>query len=180
MAAWRAERVRLVREAVAAWDGNAGFLAWGDPTLYDGLIGVLREAGFGVRVVPGISAVSALAARFGVALNRVGGRGADHDGPARSRPAGRAMRDDVVVMLDAGLAFRAYPDAEIFWGAYLGTPDEILLSGVVAEVGGEIERVRSAGAPAEGLDVRYVPAAPRVACVIQRSARAPKPRPSVA
>ena len=143
VAAWRAERVRLVREAVAAWDGNAGFLAWGDPTLYDGLIGVLREAGFGVRVVPGISAVSALAARFGVALNRVAGAVLITTG-RRLEAGWPSDADDVVVMLDAGLAFRAYPDAEIFWGAYLGTPDEILLSGVVAEVGGEIERVRSA------------------------------------
>ena len=54
--------------------------------------------------------------------------------------------DDVVVMLDGRTAFAGLPDTDldIFWGAYLGTPDEILLSGVVAEVGGEIERVRSA------------------------------------
>ncbi len=38
-------------------------------------------------------------------------------------------------MLDSDLAFLRFPDAEIYWGAYLGTPDEILLSGVVAEVG---------------------------------------------
>ena len=31
----------------------------------------------------------------------------------------------------------------IWWGAYLGTPDEILLSGPLAEVGPEIERVRA-------------------------------------
>jgi probable F420-dependent oxidoreductase len=143
------ERVRLVREAVAASDGNAGFLAWGDPTLYDGLIGVLREAGFGVRVVPGISAVSALAARFGVALNRVAGAVLITTG-RRLEAGWPTDADDVVVMLDAGLAFRAYPDAEIFWGAYLGTPDEILRSGVVAEVGAEIERVRDAARRRKG------------------------------
>lgn len=142
VAAWRAERVRLVREAVGRETGSLGFLAWGDPTLYDGLIDVLREAGLGVRVVPGVSAVSALAARFGEPLNRVGGAVLITTG-RRLQAAWPSDADDVVVMLDAGLSFRAFPDATIFWGAYLGTPDELLLSGVVAEVGPEIQRVRS-------------------------------------
>jgi precorrin-6A synthase len=142
VAAWRAERVRLVREAVGREPGAAGFLAWGDPTLYDGLIDVLREAGFGVRVVPGVSAVSALAARFGEPLNRVGGAVLITTG-RRLEAGWPADADDVVVMLDAGLTFQRFPDAEIFWGAYLGTPDELLLSDVVAEVGDEIERVRT-------------------------------------
>ncbi len=34
-------------------------------------------------------------------------------------------------------------DTEIFWGAYLGTPDEILVSGTVAEVGERIVAVRA-------------------------------------
>jgi precorrin-6A synthase len=149
VAAWRAERVRLVREAVTRERGPVGFLAWGDPTLYDGLIEVLREAGFGVRVVPGVSAVSALAARFGEPLNRVGGAVLITSG-RRLEAGWPADADDVVVMLDTGLTFQRFPDAEIFWGAYLGTPDEILLSGVVAEVGDEIARVRSAARQRKG------------------------------
>jgi precorrin-6A synthase len=31
----------------------------------------------------------------------------------------------------------------IYWGAYLGTPDEILVSGPLAEVAEEIRRVRA-------------------------------------
>ena len=179
VAAWRAERVRLVREAVAAWDGNAGFLAWGDPTLYDGLIGVLREAGFGVRVVPGISAVSALAARFGVALNRVAGAVLITTG-RRLEAGWPSDADDVVVMLDAGLAFRAYPRRGDLLGRlprHAGRDPAVRRGGR----GRRRDRARQeCSAPAEGLDVRYVSAAPRVACVIQRSARAPKARPSVA
>src|SRR5258708_8189104 len=39
--------------------------------------------------------------------------------------------DDVVVMLDAHQTFRQYAgeDIDIYWGAYIGTPDEILASG---------------------------------------------------
>jgi len=53
--------------------------------------------------------------------------------------------DDVVVMLDASLSCQVYRDEpiDIYWGAYLGTPDEILLSGPLAEVADEIARVRA-------------------------------------
>jgi len=46
------------------------------------------------------------------------------------------------VMLDAGFAPSAIddPNVWIYWGAYLGTPDEVLISGRVVEVAGEIER----------------------------------------
>lgn len=143
VAEWRARRVALVREAVAAEDGEGAFLAWGDPSLYDGLIDVLREAGLGVRVVPGISAVSALAAQFGIPINRVGGSVLITSGRRLAADGWPDAVGDVVVMLDADLTFRAFPEAEIYWGAYLGTPDELLLSGVVAEVADEIARVRS-------------------------------------
>ena len=39
---------------------------------------------------------------------------------------------------------------EIYWGAYLGTPDEILISGKLREVADEIERVRKAARLANG------------------------------
>jgi precorrin-6A synthase len=48
------------------------------------------------------------------------------------------------VMLDASCSFtHADPDTEIYWGAYLGTEDEILLSGTVGEAGGRIQAARS-------------------------------------
>ena len=48
-------------------------------------------------------------------------------------------------MLDAHQAFRAYADEDIdiYWGAYLGTPDEILVSGPIAEAAPVIERLRA-------------------------------------
>ena len=51
--------------------------------------------------------------------------------------------DDVVVMLDAQQAFTAFPDADIYWGAYLGTEDELLHAGKVAEVADEILKIRA-------------------------------------
>jgi precorrin-6A synthase len=149
VAAWRAQRVALVREALAGESGVGGFLAWGDPSLYDGLMSVLDEVGVAYEVVPGISAVSALAARFRVALNRVGGSVVLTSG--RRLAAEGMLADDVVVMLDSGLAFlEVDPSVEIYWGAYLGTPDELLVSGVLRDVGEEIVRVRSAARERKG------------------------------
>jgi precorrin-6A synthase len=54
--------------------------------------------------------------------------------------------DDVVVMLDAGCAFTEIDgdDLDIYWGAYVGSKDEILISGRVAEVGHQIAAARAA------------------------------------
>ena len=48
-------------------------------------------------------------------------------------------------MLDADCAFKQIKDADvwIYWGAYVGTGDEILMSGrALLEVAGAIERMR--------------------------------------
>ena len=48
-------------------------------------------------------------------------------------------------MLDGECAFKtlASEDLDIYWGAYLGTPDEILLSGPLRDLSAEIEGVRN-------------------------------------
>ena len=62
---------------------------------------------------------------------------------------GRQLRDhglsgSAVVMLDADCSFRGCPPGtRIWWGAYLGTADELLVSGTVGEVGDEIAAVRT-------------------------------------
>ena len=35
------------------------------------------------------------------------------------------------------------PEIEIYWGAYLGTPDQLLLEGTIGAVGSDIEKVRA-------------------------------------
>ena len=79
-------------------------------------------------MIPGISSVSALAAKHRVPLNRVGQPVQITTGRrlAEGWPEGV---DDVVVMLDAQQAFAAHPEADIYWGAYVGTEDEILRVG---------------------------------------------------
>jgi precorrin-6A synthase len=151
---WRRRRADIYRRLIAGElaDGECGaFLVWGDPALYDSTLGILEEvhargaADFEWTVVPGISSVSTLAARHRTGLNQVG------------RPVqittGRRLADgglpdgvdDVVVMLDAHQTFGRFTgdDLHIYWGAYLGTPDEILVSGPLAEVADRIRAVRA-------------------------------------
>ncbi|GGM84913.1 precorrin-6A synthase (deacetylating) [Dactylosporangium sucinum] len=142
---WRDERARVLHEAMAAEEGVGGILVWGDPALYDGTIRILESFGdVDYEVVPGVSSVQVLTARHRVPLNRVAG--AVHITTGRRLAAGwPAGCDDVVVMLDADLSCRAYRDEaiDIYWGAYLGTPDELLVAGRLGEVLDEIERVRA-------------------------------------
>ena len=48
-------------------------------------------------------------------------------------------------MLDGRTAFATLPDADldIYWGAYLGTPDEIVVAGALRAVKDEICRRRA-------------------------------------
>ncbi|MCA1656569.1 MAG: precorrin-6A synthase (deacetylating), partial [Actinobacteria bacterium] len=139
-------------------DERGAFLVWGDPSLYDSTLAIIdsiRVRGavtFEYRVIPGITSVQALTAQHRITVNRVGG--------AVQIMPGRLLRDgwpdgvdDLVVMLDADAAFRAVAgeDAEIYWGAYVGCEDELLVSGpLTAELMDEIERVRAAARERKG------------------------------
>jgi precorrin-6A synthase len=151
VAAWRSARAGVWEQLVAdelGDDGCGAFLVWGDPALYDSTIAVLDEiaargrVAFELDVVPGISSVQALAAAHRVALNRVG--------EPVAITTGRRLRDgppagDAVVMLDASCAFDAIEDrdTEIYWGAYVGTEHEILVSGRLRDVAEEIVALRA-------------------------------------
>jgi precorrin-6A synthase len=58
---------------------------------------------------------------------------------------------DVVVMLDANCSFRELDDdLSIYWGAFIGTGDEILISGTIGECGEAIAKARSAARERKG------------------------------
>ncbi len=95
-------------------------------------------------MIPGISSVQALAARHRVSLTQVGRP--VHVTTGRLLAEGFPENcDDVVVMLDASCAFSgiAAPGVQIYWGAYIGTKDEILVSGPLSDVADEIRAVRA-------------------------------------
>ena len=149
---WRAELMAAYERlfSVDLHDGETGaFLVWGDPSLYDGTLRIVEdmqaELDLAVEMIPGISAVQALGAAHKILLNRVGEAVTITTG--RRVAAGEADGlSNFVVMLDNHAAWQRFAaeDAEIYWGAYLGTADEILVSGKIAAVQDEIARARKA------------------------------------
>lgn len=145
--------VQLIADELGA-GGTGAFLVWGDPSLYDSTLRILeRVAGLGtefkLEVIPGISSLHALTAAHAMTLNRVGEPVLLTTG---RRLTEAPLDGDAVVMLDGRLAFNAVDGEayDIFWGAYLGTPDEILIAGQLREVAAEIARVRAAARARHG------------------------------
>ena len=78
-------------------------------------------------------------------LNRLGAPFLVTTGRRLSADGMPAGVDDVVVMLDGRTAFADLPDTDLdlYWGAYLGTPDEVLRHGDLHAVADEVVAVRA-------------------------------------
>jgi precorrin-6A synthase len=149
---WHAARARVWAAAIRTelgGDGVGAFLAWGDPSLYDSTLRILdvvaAEVDIDYDVIPGITAVQALTARHRIPLNEVGEPVLITTGrQLRARGSSGSAPKSVVVMLDAQCSFQACPaDTRIWWGAYLGTGDELLVAGTIGEVGARIVQLRA-------------------------------------
>lgn len=144
--AWRAQIDRLLPQG-----GRVALLVWGDPSLYDSSLRIAARLDLAVTVIPGITAIQALCAAHAIPLNDLGA-------PVQIT-TGRMLRDHgwpqgvdrLVVMLDGQCAFEAVPgDTCIWWGAFLGMPQQILDSGSVAQAGPRIIATRRAARAAHG------------------------------
>ena len=150
---WHLDRVIAVEAALVehvAEHESAGILVWGDPSVYDSTLRIVDQIAargvvpFGVRVVPGISSIQLLAARHQVTINRIGRSVLMTTGRLLQRGVPDGV-DDVVVLLDASTTFTSLIGQhwEIFWGAFLGSPDEILIAGVLDDVSDAIVTARA-------------------------------------
>lgn len=136
---WHDEIARIWGDTLvqAQPSGPVALLVWGDPGLYDS---TLRIAGRlrprpRLRVVPGITSLQALTAAHAIPLNTVNG--------AVTVTTGRRLRDygwpdgaeSVAVMLDGACSFQALPPegVHIWWGGFLGMPEQVLDAGPLAE-----------------------------------------------
>ncbi|MGX9350934.1 precorrin-6A synthase (deacetylating) [Shimia sp. W99] len=139
----------LIREH-APGDGHVALMVWGDPSLYDSTLRIadrLRARGltFDVSVVPGITSLQMLTAAHAIPLNTLAG--------AVQITTGRNLRmlgwpsdaATVAVMLDGDCAFQTLPanDIHIWWGAYVGMPQQILLQGPLQDVAETIVETRA-------------------------------------
>lgn len=149
---WHAARAALYEDMIATHLGEnqiGAFLVWGDPALYDSTLRILERVSargrvaFTVSVVPGITSVQALAASHRIPLHRIGEPVQITTG-RRLRDEGGAVTGATVVMLDGDPTFDGLdPDLVIYWGAYLGTPDELLAAGRIGDVAESIRVMRA-------------------------------------
>jgi precorrin-6A synthase len=142
---WHEARVAAYEQVLRSREGDAAFLVWGDPSLYDSTIRIVEALAARVDldhdVLPGISAPSLLAARHRIVLHEVG-RPLHVTTGRLLRSAVDAGLDNIAVLLDARLDLDGLENWQIWWGANLGTSDEALVSGQVGDVLGEIEKAR--------------------------------------
>lgn len=153
---WHDEIATLWADTIATAQprGPVALLVWGDPGLYDSTLRIAARLSPPprLRVVPGISALQALTAAHAIPFNTVNG--------AVSVTTGRRLRDfgwpgeadTAVVMLDGACSFSALdPDGvEIWWGAFLGMPEQVLDKGPLAEAGPRIIATRAAARDQHG------------------------------
>lgn len=148
--AWHDAIADAWARAIDAHPGAArvALLIWGDPGFYDSSLRIAarldRQRQAKVRVVPGIMSLQALAAAHAIPLNEIGA--------PFLVTTGRRLRDEgwpggidtVVVMLDGQCSFRGLDPQgiHVWWGAYVGMPDQIVLEGPLAETGPRILAAR--------------------------------------
>jgi precorrin-6A synthase len=125
---------------------TVALMVWGDPSLYDSTLRIAaRLPGLTVKVIPGITSLQALTAAHAIPLNTLaapvtittGRQLRDHGWPAEATT--------LAVMLDKGGAFTTITatDMHIWWGAYVGMPEQTLIHGPLAEVSEEILATRA-------------------------------------
>jgi len=133
---------------------RVALLVWGDPSLYDSTLRIAArlDPQPKVRVVAGITSVQALTAAHAIPLNTL-------NAPV-TISTGRRLRDHgwpeggetLVVMLDGDCTFQTLDGDrfDIWWGAYLGMPEQVLEHGRLRDVADRIMDVRAKARAAHG------------------------------
>jgi precorrin-6A synthase len=147
--AWHDAIARIWADTIAAHPRakRVALLVWGDPSLYDSTLRIAArlDPEPQLHVVAGITSVQALTAAHAIPLNTV-------NAPV-TISTGRQLRDHgwpagcetLVVMLDGDCTFQTLDgDAfDIWWGAYLGMPEQILAAGRLSTVSAQIVAQRA-------------------------------------
>lgn len=155
VADWHDARAAVYEQAMIDYDGDVGFLVWGDPAFYDSTIRIVEKVLARGRidaewdVIPGISSLQLLAAKHRIVLHEIGQPITITTG-RRLQEAVAAGAENILVMLNSRLDLAGLESWQIWWGANLGTAEERLVAGRVGEVQGEIEAARAAAKAAAG------------------------------
>ena len=114
-----------------------GFLIWGDPGLYDSTIRIISnmDINYKLKIISGISSIQELTSSHLISLNDIG--------ESVLITTGRRLKEDmffnnkkVLVLLDGKCSFKNLNTEKyyIWWGAYLGMKNQILIKGLLKDV----------------------------------------------
>ena len=141
---------------------TVALLIWGDPSLYDSSLRIAARLNPGpkTKVIPGITALQALTAAHAIPINDIGAPYMVTTG-RRIRDEGWPQGSDTVaVMLDGECSFQFLEtaDYDVWWGAYVGMKEQILVHGRLSEVAPDILTRRAAARAQHGwiMDIYFL------------------------
>ncbi|MCB2128258.1 MAG: precorrin-6A synthase (deacetylating) [Rhodobacteraceae bacterium] len=159
VAAWHDALAAVWKDTILAEIGAQGrvaLLVWGDPSLYDSTLRIADRLAesltLSVTVIPGITSLQALTAAHAIPLNKVGAPVTITTGRQLRDSGWPEGADTLAVMLDGECSFQAIDPGgvTIWWGAFVGMPEEITLSGPLATTGPQIVARRAAARQRHG------------------------------
>ena len=133
-------------DAHLAQGGRVALMVWGDPSLYDSTLRIAaRLPGLATEVIPGITSLQVLTAAHAIPLNALAAPVVITTGRRLRDEGWPKGADSVAVMLDSGGAFLAVEPqgVTIWWGAYVGMPQQALIHGPLANVAARIVETRA-------------------------------------
>jgi len=136
--------------------GRVALLVWGDPSLYDSTLRiadrVATSLALALTVIPGITSLQALTAAHAIPINQIGAPFTVTTGRKLRDEGWPAGADTLAIMLDGDCSFRAIAPQgiHIWWGAYVGMAEQIILSGPLADITDQIVETRAQARAAHG------------------------------
>ncbi len=148
--------------------GRVALLVWGDPSLYDSSLRISKRLipAPKVEVVAGLTSLQLLTAAHAIALNDIGAPVVITTGRQLRDHGWPKGVDTVVVMLDGACAFQTLETKgiDIWWGAYLGMQNQLLIAGPLEEKGQTILETRAKARQNHGwvMDIYLMRKSPKV------------------
>ena len=148
--------------------GRVALLVWGDPSLYDSSLRISKRLipAPKVEVVAGLTSLQLLTAAHAIALNDIGAPVVITTGRQLRDHGWPKGVDTVVVMLDGACAFQTLETKgiNIWWGAYLGMQNQLLIAGPLEEKGPTILETRAKARQNHGwvMDIYLMRKSPKV------------------
>lgn len=154
---WHDAIARVWTDTIAAHDGagkKVALLVWGDPSLYDSTLRIAERLSPKPRlqVVAGITSLQVLTAAHAIPINGLGAPFTVTTGRQLRENGWPAGAETVAVMLDGECSFQslAPTDYDIWWGAYVGMPEQILLKGPLDSISETILQTRAKARESHG------------------------------